>query len=101
VEITKVSMQNSAIKALMYFWDPMYQCFTFGNVDMCPTLKEYGLLTEFPRNLYKVYFHQRHDKMLIELVELIKVPYFHKILKKSVTSLKWKMIKEVFERRKE
>jgi hypothetical protein len=67
---------------------------------MCPTLKEYGLLTEFPRNLYKVYFHQRHDKMLIELVELIKVPYFHKILKKSVTSLKWKMIEEVFKRMK-
>jgi hypothetical protein len=48
VEITKVSMQNSAIKALMHFWDLEYWCFTFGNVDMCLTLEEYGLLTKFP-----------------------------------------------------
>jgi len=56
-----VSMQNSAIKALIHFWDPEYWFFTFRNVDLCPTLEEYGLLTEFPRNLYKV------------LIELIKV----------------------------
>jgi hypothetical protein len=34
------------------------------------------------------------------LTELIKVPDLLKILEKSDTSLKWKMIKEVFERRK-
>ena len=63
---------------------------------MCPTLEEYGLLTEFPRNLYKVYFHQRHNKVLTKLVELIRVSSLHKILEKSVTDLKWKMIEEVF-----
>jgi hypothetical protein len=41
----------------MYFLGPKYWCFTFGNVDMCPTLKKYGLLTEFPQNLYNTYFH--------------------------------------------
>jgi repressor of nif and glnA expression len=34
------------------------------------------------------------------LTELIKVPDLLKILEKSDTSLKWKMIEEVFERRK-
>jgi len=63
---------------------------------MCPTLKEYGLLIKFPRNLYKVYFYQRRDKVLTKLAELIKVPDLHKILKKIITSLKWKMIEEVF-----
>ena len=38
VEITKVSVQNSPITSLMYFWDPKYQCFTFGNVNMTSRL---------------------------------------------------------------
>ena len=66
---------------------------------MCPTLEEYGLLTEFPQNLYKVYLHQIRNKMLIELAELIKVSNLYKILEKNTTSLKWKMIKEVFKGR--
>jgi len=98
-KLWKVSVQNSSIKALMYFLDLEYWCFTFGNIDMCPTLKEYGLLTEFPQNLYKVYFHQICDKMLIELAELIKVSNLYKILEKNTTSLKLKMIKEVFKKR--
>jgi hypothetical protein len=63
---------------------------------MCPTLEKYGLLTEFPQNVYKVYFHQRRNQMLIELAKLIKVPNLNKILEKSVNGLKWKMIEEVF-----
>jgi len=84
----------------MHFWDPEYGCFTFKNINMFPNLEEYGLLTEFPRNLYKVYFYQRRDKVLTKLAELIKVPNLHKILEKSATWIKWKMIEEVFERRK-
>jgi hypothetical protein len=38
--------------------------------------------------------------MLIKLAKLIKVPNLNKILEKSVNGLKWKMIEEVFERRK-
>lgn len=38
--------------------------------------------------------------MLNELDELIKVPDLYKILEKSATSLKWKMIEELFKRRK-
>ena len=88
MEITKVSMHISIIKALMHFWDPEYQYFTFGNINMCPTMEEYGLLTKFPPNLYKVYFYQRRDKVLTKFAELIKVLDFHKILEKSATSLK-------------
>jgi len=63
-------------------------------------LEEYDLLTEFHQNLYKVYFHQRRDKVLIELAQLIKVLDLYKILEKSATGQKWKMIEEIFERRK-
>jgi ferritin-like metal-binding protein YciE len=38
--------------------------------------------------------------VLTKLAELIKVPNLHKILEKSATWIKWKMIEEVFERRK-
>jgi hypothetical protein len=55
---------------------------------MCPTLEKYGLLTEFPQNIYKVYFHQRRNQMLIELAKLIKVPNLNKILEKSANGLK-------------
>jgi hypothetical protein len=41
-----------------------------------------------------------HDKVLIELAKLIKVPNLHKILEKNATGLKWKIIKMVFKRRK-
>jgi len=57
VEITRVSIQNSTIKTLMHFWDLEYHYFTFRGIDMCPALEEFSLLTEFPRDLYKVYFH--------------------------------------------
>jgi len=48
MEITMVSLHNSTMKALMHFRDSEYRCFTFRNVDICPTLEEYGLLIEFP-----------------------------------------------------
>jgi hypothetical protein len=32
VEITKVPIQNSAIKAFLHFWNLEYHCFTFGDV---------------------------------------------------------------------
>ena len=38
--------------------------------------------------------------MLTEFAKLIKVPDLLKILEKSASGLKWKMIKEVFEKRK-
>jgi len=38
--------------------------------------------------------------VLIELAQLIKVLDLYKILEKSATGQKWKMIEEIFERRK-
>ena len=79
VEIMRVSIQNSTIKTLMHFLDLEYHCFTFRDIDMCPALEEYSLLTEFPRDLYKVYFHQRRDNVITDLVKLIKIPDLYKM----------------------
>ena len=40
-----------AIKTLIHFWDPDYRCFAFGNIDMVPTIEEYGVLIEFPEDV--------------------------------------------------
>jgi hypothetical protein len=40
--LIRIPVQISAVKALMHFWDPSYRCFTFGDIDMTPTLEEYA-----------------------------------------------------------
>ncbi|KAL3583082.1 hypothetical protein D5086_017414 [Populus alba] len=52
VEIARVEVLSPTVRALVHFWDPDYRCFSFGSIDLCPTVEEYGLLTEFPNNLY-------------------------------------------------
>ena len=47
MHLLNVPVLPLAIKALIHFWDPDYQCFTFGDVDMVHTIEEYGVLTEF------------------------------------------------------
>ncbi|KAL4368177.1 hypothetical protein GQ457_05G016230 [Hibiscus cannabinus] len=36
-------------RALAQFWNPGYNCFTFGKVDMTPTIEEYTLLLNCPK----------------------------------------------------
>ena len=54
--LMKIPVQISAVKALVHFWDPNYRCFTFGDIDMTPTLEEYAEILSFPHNSNKVYF---------------------------------------------
>jgi len=63
MEIARVEVLSPAVRALVHFWDPDYRCFSFENIDLCSTMKEYGMLTEFPNNLYRIYFPLRSDKI--------------------------------------
>ncbi|MFQ6667864.1 hypothetical protein Gotur_033736 [Gossypium turneri] len=36
-------------RALAQYWNPAYSCFTFGNVDLVPTVEEYTALLHCPR----------------------------------------------------
>jgi hypothetical protein len=54
--LIKIPVHISAIKALMHFWDLGYRCFTFGDVDMTPTIEGYAQILNFPYNHHKVYF---------------------------------------------
>jgi hypothetical protein len=47
LHILKRPVQKSVIMVLVYFWDPLYNCFTFKDMDLVPTIEEYYVLTVF------------------------------------------------------
>ena len=88
VEIARVEVLSPAVRALVHFWDPDYQCFSFGSIDLCPTMEEYGMLNEFPNNLYRIYFPLRSDKIIPEVSKLLRISNFKFFLEKNATGLK-------------
>jgi len=99
VEIATVEVLSPAVWALVHFWDPDYRCFSFGNIDLCPTMEEYGMLTEFPNNLYMIYFPLRSDKIIPELSKLLRIANLEIFLENNATGLKWRMLEIELEKR--
>ncbi|KAG8501586.1 hypothetical protein CXB51_003915 [Gossypium anomalum] len=51
-----VKVDRHLFRAMMQFWNPAYSCFTFGDVDLVPTLEEYTTLLHCPSiQGYKAY----------------------------------------------
>jgi hypothetical protein len=73
LHLLNVPVLPLAIKALIHFWDPHYRFFTFRDVDMVPTIEEYGVLIEFPEDIHKVYFHQKIEDTIEELAKLLGI----------------------------
>jgi hypothetical protein len=88
VEIAKVEVLSPAVRALVHFWDPDYRCFSFGSIDLCPTMEEYGMLTEFPNPLYRIYFPMRSEKIIPELLKLLRTSNLEFFLEKIAIGLK-------------
>ncbi|KAG8472005.1 hypothetical protein CXB51_036546 [Gossypium anomalum] len=44
-----VQIDERLFRALAQFWNPVYSCFTFGEVDLVPTVEEYTALLRCPR----------------------------------------------------
>ncbi|KAG8474412.1 hypothetical protein CXB51_034064 [Gossypium anomalum] len=44
-----VKVDKHLFRALAQFWNPAYSCFTFGEVDLVPTVEEYTALLNFPK----------------------------------------------------
>ncbi|MBA0625160.1 hypothetical protein Godav_010394 [Gossypium davidsonii] len=43
--------------AMVHFWDPTYRCFTFNEMDMVPTIKEYSTLFHYEfRDRLRIYW---------------------------------------------
>ena len=92
MEIARVEVLSLVVRTLVHFWDLDYRCFSFGSIDLCPTIEEYRMLIEFPNNLYWIYLPLRSDKIIPELSKLLKISNLEKFLEKNVTGLKWRML---------
>jgi len=57
------------------------------------------MLTEFPNNLYRIYFPLRSDKIIPELSKLLRITNLEKFLEKNATGLKWGMLEIELEKR--
>ncbi|KAG8482413.1 hypothetical protein CXB51_024487 [Gossypium anomalum] len=44
-----IKVDKHLFRAMAQFWNPTYSCFTFGEVDVVPTLEEYTTLLRCPR----------------------------------------------------
>jgi hypothetical protein len=85
VEIARVEVLSPTVRAIVHFWDPDYRCFSFGSIDLCPTMEEYRMLTEFPNNLYRIYLPLRSDKIIPELSKLLRIANLEIFLEKNAT----------------
>ncbi|MBA0787416.1 hypothetical protein Gotri_026011 [Gossypium trilobum] len=55
-ELMQREKDNRLFRALAQFWNPAYSCFTFGNVDLVPTIEKYMALLRCSKILVdKVY----------------------------------------------
>ena len=67
----RLPVQAATIKAQLNFWDPSYRCFTFGNINMTPTLEEYERILDFPNNSHRIYHRRRFEGTTLEVVSLL------------------------------
>ncbi|MBA0670270.1 hypothetical protein Goklo_028961 [Gossypium klotzschianum] len=44
-----MKVNKRLFRALAQFWNPAYSCFTFGKVDLVPTIEEYMALLQCSR----------------------------------------------------
>ncbi|MBA0881633.1 hypothetical protein Goshw_018265 [Gossypium schwendimanii] len=52
-----IKADEQLFRALAQYWNPAYSCFTFGKVDLVPTVEEYTALLHCPRfQVDKAYF---------------------------------------------
>ncbi|MBA0786522.1 hypothetical protein Gotri_000102 [Gossypium trilobum] len=47
--VSVVKVDKYLFRALAQFWSPAYSCFTFGKVDLVPTVEEYTTLLRCPK----------------------------------------------------
>ncbi|TYH60878.1 hypothetical protein ES332_D07G010000v1 [Gossypium tomentosum] len=53
---------GALLKVMVHFWDLIYKCFTFNEVDMVPTIEEYSTLPHYDfRDPLRIYWKQNVD----------------------------------------
>ncbi|KAG8480858.1 hypothetical protein CXB51_025491 [Gossypium anomalum] len=87
--LLNVQIDERLFRALAQFWNPAYSCFTFGEVDLVPTVEEYTALLRCPRDERVVDYYQNKEKgecRALGYVDEATTDLFHR-LSKRVTSV--------------
>ncbi|XVF20775.1 hypothetical protein REPUB_Repub12eG0032400 [Reevesia pubescens] len=72
--LLSVKVDEQLIRAMLWFWDPSYKCFTFNKNDMVPTLEEYSALLRLPHlGRDMVYHHSIESEYRKKLAYLMGV----------------------------
>ncbi|MBA0847124.1 hypothetical protein Goshw_013008 [Gossypium schwendimanii] len=58
-QVLFVKPDDALLKVMVHFWDLIYKCFTFNEVDMVPTIEEYSTLSHYDfRDPFRIYWKQ-------------------------------------------
>ncbi|KAG8490352.1 hypothetical protein CXB51_016091 [Gossypium anomalum] len=96
-----VNIDEHLIQAMIRFWDPAYQCFTFNQEDMTPTIEEYAALLRVDNvHPYKIYVKEpkpmTFKKKLMRLTDMIDTWAEKQIKKKNETiCIPWSSLRDL------
>ncbi|KAG8497735.1 hypothetical protein CXB51_007375 [Gossypium anomalum] len=95
-----IRVDEQLIKAMVRFWDPAYQCFTFNQEDMTPTIEEYAALLRIDNVQFgKIYVKEPKPltfrKKLVRLTDMTDAWAEKQIKKKNETvCIPWSSLRE-------
>ncbi|KAK5802319.1 hypothetical protein PVK06_029907 [Gossypium arboreum] len=96
-----VNIDKHLIQAMIRFWDPAYQCFTFNQEDMTPTIEEYAALLRVDNvQPYKIYVKETKPmtfkKKLMRLTDMTDTWAEKQIKKKNETiCIPWSSLRDL------
>ncbi|KAG8480340.1 hypothetical protein CXB51_024697 [Gossypium anomalum] len=95
-----IRVDEQLIQAMVRFWDPAYQCFTFNQEDMTPTIEEYAALLRIDNVQFrKIYVKEpkpmTFKKKLVRLTDMTDAWAEKQIKKKNETiCIPWSSLRE-------
>ncbi|KAG8482801.1 hypothetical protein CXB51_024474 [Gossypium anomalum] len=99
--LISIRVDEQLIQAMVRFWDPAYQCFTFNQEDMTPTIEEYAALLRIDNIQFgKIYVKEpkpmTFKKKLMRLTNMTDTWAEKQIKKKNETiCIPWSCLREL------
>ncbi|KAL1157300.1 hypothetical protein V6Z11_A08G146600 [Gossypium hirsutum] len=96
-----INVDEQLIQAMVRFWDPAYQCFTFNQEDMTPTIEEYAALLRVDNVQFnKIYMKKpkpiTFKKKLVRLTRMTDIWAEKQIKKKNeVSCVPWFSLRDL------
>ncbi|MBA0756619.1 hypothetical protein Gogos_021501, partial [Gossypium gossypioides] len=80
-----IKVDKHLFRAFAQYWNPAYSCFTFGNVDLVPTVEKYMTLLRCPKfQINKAYSRAKDDSKCITWKSVRDLILVHPDVKKRV-----------------